>query len=59
MRQKQMDSALQTDRNPSLADAARVGGVWQTDGSRHTVGQRMTGDDGHQGKLLASPQELK
>ena len=51
-----MDAALEADA-PSLAEAARVGGAWQTDGSRHTVGSRLTGEAIQDGTLLVPPQE--
>ena len=50
-----MQAAL--DEIPSLAQAARVGGAWQTDGSRHTVGSRLTGEDLQDGTLLVPPRE--
>ena len=36
-------------------DAAKVGGVWQTDGSRHTAGKRMTEEQRRTGHLLVAP----
>ena len=50
-----MQAAL--EEIPSLAQAARVGGAWQTDGSRHTVGSRLTGEGIQDGTLLVPPQE--
>ena len=40
----------------AAAEAAIHLGAWQTDGSRHTVGQRMTGDP-KQSPLLLEPRE--
>ena len=41
----------------SLADAAKIGGAWQTDGSRHTIGLRLTEEERQDGTVLVEPQE--
>ena len=49
-----METALASATSSSLAEAARVDGVWQTDSSRHTVGQQVTGVDPQGGVLLVA-----
>ena len=39
---------------PSLTDLARLGGAWQTDGSRHNFALRLTEGDYQDGWSAAS-----
>ena len=41
----------------NLADAAKVGGAWQTDGSRHSLGLRLTEEELQDGTVLVRPRE--
>ena len=41
----------------AAAQAAVHRGVWQTDGSRHTVGQQVTEENARQSPLLVAPRE--
>ena len=51
-------SVLQ-EASGGLADenSALLNGVWQTDGSRHTAGRRLTEEERKRGHLLVQPQE--
>ena len=52
-----MNAALKKANESSLGEAAKLGGAWQTDSSRHTVGPQVNGDEYQDGTLLVAPRE--